>query len=76
MASVITGNKAAAVDFHIVEKYCDKTKKGYKTALKGKKETWKRNKKSKKGILISIYLLSFSGMIHHPISWWILVPPL
>ena len=48
MASVITGNKAAAVDFHIVEKYCDKTKKGYKTALKGKKKHGRGTRKVRK----------------------------
>ena len=48
MASVITGNKAAAVDFHIVEKHCDKTKKGYKTALKGKKKHGRGTRKVRK----------------------------
>ena len=38
MASVITGNKAAAVDFHIVEKHCNKTKKAYKLAKKALKK--------------------------------------
>tara|TARA_Y100000816_G_C26103318_1_gene585370 strand:- start:1917 stop:2996 length:1080 start_codon:yes stop_codon:yes gene_type:complete len=38
MASAITGSKAAAVDFHILDKYCDKTKKAYKLGLKAKKK--------------------------------------
>ena len=38
MASSITGGKAAAVDFHILEKECKKNKKAYKLALKAKKK--------------------------------------
>ena len=48
MASVITGNKAAAVDFHIVDKYCDKTKKAYKIALNGKKKHGRGTRKVRK----------------------------
>ena len=38
MASAITGGKAAAVDFNIIEKHCNKSKKAYKLALKAKKK--------------------------------------
>lgn len=37
LASAITSGKAAAVDFHIIEKGCDHSKKAYKLALKQKK---------------------------------------
>jgi len=38
MASSITGGKAAAVDFHILKKECNKNKKAYKLALKARKK--------------------------------------
>ena len=47
LASSITGNKAAAVDFHILEKYCNhKTSKAYKLGLKAKKKHGKYGEKS------------------------------
>ena len=37
LASAITGGKSAAVDFHILEKYCNhKTSKAYKLGLQAK----------------------------------------
>ena len=39
LASSITGGKSAAVDFHILDKYCNKrTSQAYKLALKAKKK--------------------------------------
>lgn len=37
LASSITAGKAAAVDFHILEEHCDKSKKAYKMGLKAKR---------------------------------------
>ena len=52
LASTITGNKAAAVDFHILEKYCNhKTSKAYKLGLKSKKKHGKGTRKVPKRIL-------------------------
>ena len=45
MASAITGGKAAAVDFKILEKYCKPVQKALKLA-KGKEKTWIWNTKS------------------------------
>ena len=38
LASAITGGKSAAVDFKILEKYCKKSGKAYKLAVKSKKK--------------------------------------
>jgi len=38
MASDVTGGKAAAVDFHIIEKGCDPKKPAYKLAVKSRKQ--------------------------------------
>ena len=38
MASAITGGKAAAVDFKILEKYCKSSSKALKLAKKAKKK--------------------------------------
>lgn len=39
LASAISGGKSSAVDFHILDKYCNKrTSKAYKLALKSKKK--------------------------------------
>ena len=46
LASAITGGKSAAVDFHILDKFCNhKTSKAYKLALKSMK---KHNKGTRK----------------------------
>jgi hypothetical protein len=46
LASAITGGKSAAVDFHILEKYCNKrTSKAYKLALSAKKKHKKGTRK-------------------------------
>ena len=52
LASSITGNKAAAVDFYILEKYCNhKTSKAYKLALNAKKKHGRGTRKVPKRIL-------------------------
>ena len=52
LASAITGNKAAAVDFHILEKYCDhKKSKAYKLGLKAKKKHGKGTRKVPKRLI-------------------------
>jgi len=38
LASAITGGKSAAVDFHIIDKGCNHTKKAFKLALKAKRK--------------------------------------
>jgi len=38
MASAITGGKASAVDFYIIEKECDKKSRAYKLAKKARKK--------------------------------------
>ena len=52
LASAITGGKSAAVDFHILEKYCKKrTSKAYKLALDAKKKHNKGTRKVPKRII-------------------------
>lgn len=46
LGSAITGQKSSAVDFNILDKYCNhKTSKAYKLALKGKKKFKKGTRK-------------------------------
>lgn len=52
LASAITGGKSAAVDFHILEKYCNhKTSKAYKLGLEAKKKHKKGTRKVPKRII-------------------------
>jgi hypothetical protein len=52
LASAITGGKSSAVDFNILEKYCNnKTSKAYKLALKAKKKYGKGTRKVPKRML-------------------------
>jgi len=52
LASAITGGKSAAVDFHILEKYCNhKTSKAYKLGLQAKKKHKKGTRKVPKRII-------------------------
>ena len=51
MASSITGGKASAVDFKIVEKECKKTSKAYKLAKKARK-TYKKGRRRVKQVKI------------------------
>ena len=52
LASAITGGKSAAVDFHILQKYCNrKTSKAYKLALKAKKKHNKGTRKIPKRLI-------------------------
>jgi hypothetical protein len=44
MASAITGGKASAVDFHIIEKECKKSSRAFKLAKKARK-TYKRGRR-------------------------------
>jgi len=46
LASSITGGKAAAVDFNIIEKYCKKNGKAYKLGVKSRKKYGYGNKKT------------------------------
>ncbi len=52
LASAITGGKSAAVDFHILDKYCNhKTSKAYKLALQSIKKHKKGTRKVPKRII-------------------------
>lgn len=52
LASSITGGKSAAVDFHILEQFCNKkTSKAYKLALKSKQKHGKGTRKVPKRML-------------------------
>lgn len=52
LASAITGGKSAAIDFHILEKYCNhKTSKAYKLALKSKQKHKKGTRKVPKRLI-------------------------
>ena len=57
LGSAITGQKAAAVDFSIIETSCSKSGKAYKLALKAKKKIWFRTLCNKKNICINICLI-------------------
>ena len=48
LASSITGGKAAAVDFNIIQKYCKKNGKAYKLGLKSRKKYGYGNRKTPK----------------------------
>ena len=51
MASAITGGKASAVDYHIIEKECSKTSKVARLARKARK-TYKNGRKRVKQVKI------------------------
>jgi hypothetical protein len=48
LASSVTGGKAAAVDFSILEKGCNHSKRAYKMALKSRKKYGHGNSKTRK----------------------------
>ena len=52
LASAITGGKSAAVDFHIIEKGCNKTKKAYKLAVTSQKKHNHGQRRTPKTIVI------------------------
>lgn len=52
LASAVTGGKSSIVDFHIIKKGCDKKKKAYKLAIKTKKKTKNKIRKTAKTRLI------------------------
>lgn len=51
LASAVTGGKSSAVDYKIIEKYCNKTSKAYKMAKKSEKKYKRGTRKIPKRLI-------------------------